>query len=71
MTGRSPGGAKKLARSQPILDPKQALAAPQQLVGRGRRNGRAVASSRFRHGNRVVQPEDPRRPGPAATEASR
>ena len=50
MSGRWPGGAKKFARSQPILLPKHALACLSRWYAGDLRNGRALASSRFGHG---------------------
>ena len=50
ITGSVPGGAKKLARSQPIRLPKLALAATSRWCTGERRNGRAVVSSRLGQG---------------------
>jgi hypothetical protein len=50
ITGSSPAGAKKLARSQPIRLPKLALAATSRWCTGERRNGRAVVSSRLGQG---------------------
>ena len=50
MTGASPSGAKKLGRSHPIFEPKQAPAASTRSWTGDRRNGRAVVNSRLGHG---------------------
>ena len=50
ISGDSPAGAKKLARSQPILLPKLALASTCRWCTGERRNGRAVRISRLGHG---------------------
>ncbi len=50
IAGSAPFGAKKLARSQPILLPKFALAASSRWCTGERRNGRAVVISRLGHG---------------------
>ena len=46
----SPGGAKTLARSQPILEPNRAPDAASRWWTGERRNGRADSSSRPGHG---------------------
>src|SRR3954470_20688872 len=50
IVGSWPGGAKKLARSQPFRLPKLALAETRRWCTGERRKGRAVAISRLGHG---------------------
>src|SRR6478609_12215266 len=50
IVGSVPSGAKKLARSQPILLPKLAPAASSRWCTGERRNGRAVVISRLGQG---------------------
>src|ERR1700755_605812 len=50
IVGSAPSGAKKLARSQPILLPKLAPAASSRWCTGERRNGLAVVISRLGHG---------------------
>ncbi len=50
ISGATPGGAKKLGRSQPILLPKLARASRRCAYSGERRKGRAVSSSRLGQG---------------------
>src|SRR5689334_13994214 len=50
IVGATPSGAKKFARSQPILLPKLAPAASSRWCTGERRNGRAVVISRLGQG---------------------